>query len=205
MPGQLIVAAGLPGAGKSTVMASLAGLMNVPVLLEPEEEKWGRAVWDREQCGRFTALMWFRSARVPLLYEAHARRKRGETVLLDTYYDKLITHYIGKPGIEWLIAPDDPYFEVAQRVAALDYAGLPDADVVVLFHVDQETWSRLLLQRSRSFDQAIGLSSEFQAQEHILDAARRFAHDRGARAVEFHQAFDSPDAAARRLLRILSA
>ena len=71
----MICAAGIPGAGKSSVFQELKYLLQASVSFsEPEEDDsltpWPKAVSDREKYGYFGAISWFRSMRVPILYDA---------------------------------------------------------------------------------------------------------------------------------------
>lgn len=203
--GKIVAALGLPGAGKSSVMQALARKINADVLLEPEENEWGEAVHTWDRCGHFTGLMWFRSARVPLLYEAQARCALGRIVLLDSYYDKALYSYLGQPGMEWLLAPDDPYFPVAREVARLDWARLPDADCIVVFEVTLEDWRVMLEMRNRMLDRDELFRRSFETQSYFIKAAERLSAERNMKYIHFHQRLGSIESAAERLLVELRA
>ncbi len=179
-PGKLIVAMGLPGSGKSTIFRSLAGMSGAISLHEPEEEDWSVAVHERETCGRFTAITWFRSMRVPELYRADALRKQGRTVFVDSFYDKLIKDWLGKPGMEWLIDKDDPYYDLVSTLAQRDYEKLPEADCIVFFRVTKEVWNTMLQTRSRLLDWHPGFLDSFDTQQYFEDATHKYAGEKGA-------------------------
>jgi hypothetical protein len=96
-PGAVIAAVAIPGAGKSTLLERTARLAGWTHLSEPSEEHWPPSVKDHDLAGVFTALAWFRAQRVANLWEAHRRRLKGETVLVDCYYDRLMSRYLGRP------------------------------------------------------------------------------------------------------------
>lgn len=83
-------------------------------------------------------LMWFRSIRIPMLIEAERLSEEGETVLIDTYYDKLLYYYIDKHCMRWLLSPSDRYFSVMKEIAKIDKEVLPDADVIIFFEIDKD-------------------------------------------------------------------
>ena len=177
--GKLIVAMGLPGSGKSSVFRETAHRLNCKSLHEPEEEYWPDAVHRRAEVGPFTALSWFRSIRVPLLYEAHASRLNGETVFVDSYYDKLFAGWLGKPGMEWLIPKDDPYFEVAEQVAERDYNLLPNADAIVFFRLAKHDWLKLLQNRGRDLDKDSEFLKSYKTQEYFFQTCKEYCEEIG--------------------------
>jgi adenylate kinase family enzyme len=200
----LIVAMGLPGCGKSTVFKELGLLHGLRVFHEPEEEIWPAAVHKRETCGPFTAITWFRSHRVPFLFEADAIKRAGQFVLVDSYYDKLLSYYLGKDGMEWLIATGDPYFALTVEMAELDYKHLPDADVLVFFELDEETWHQFLQHRNRALDRHEGLLKSFRTQEYLRRAAEEYAAQSGAVLITFRQQRSTQMQAARELTSVLA-
>ena len=106
LDGLMICATGIPGSGKSSVFQELKYLFQTGVLFsEPEEDDsftpWPRAVSDREKYGYFGAISWFRSMRVPILYDAKQAAQEGKTSLVDFYYDKLLYNYLGREGLDW--------------------------------------------------------------------------------------------------------
>ena len=190
MAGKLIVGMGLPGAGKSTVFAALASVLSQdgcdPILLrEPEEDQWPSAVKNRERSGYFGALTWFRSQRVPNLFEAAAARDRGAVALVDSYYDKLIHLYFDEPGMEWLMTLTDPYRPVYKELIALDHANLPDADCVVSFVLNRERWVDLVRGRGRELDRSAGVLETFPTQAAFTHAAEEYCASKGITCIRF--------------------
>jgi hypothetical protein len=181
--GRLIAAIGLPGSGKSAVFRDLAELVSATLFAEPEEGDWGAAVQEREMCGYFTGLMWFRSERVPNYFRAHEVARSGGVALLDTYYDKLCAKWLGRPGMEWLLDPEDPYFPAAKMIAELDYELLPTADTLVYFDVDEATWRGFLVGRGRVMDSEALVAESYRTGPYFRAAAEGFAGDMGARLV----------------------
>lgn len=197
--GTLIAAMGLPGCGKSSVFSELAAQHGLQVFCEPEEVEWPEAVHQRDTVGCFTAITWFRSRRVPQLFRADELRRSGSIVLVDSCYDKLLVYYLGSPGMEWLIDPDDPYYDLVYQMAKKDRDYLPDPDVVVAFRLDRETWFEFLRYRGRALDKDPGVLESYPTQAQFLNAARRYCEESGARLLEFEQAVSSPESAAARL------
>jgi len=74
--------------------------------------------------------------RVPMLIEAEKLNEEGKTVLIDTYYDKLLHYYIDKHCMRWLLSPSDRYFPVMKQIAEIDKDILPDADIIIFFEVE---------------------------------------------------------------------
>jgi len=181
-------------------MGALSDLIGARIFLEPEEHEWGAAVRQWDVSGHFTGLMWFRSARVPLLYQAHGVREAGGVALLDSYYDKILACYLGRPGMEWLLAPDDPYFRFAEGIAQTDWHVLPDADCVISFEVTREDWASMLACRNRDLDRDEAFLRSFDTQRYFIEAAERLAAERNIRVVSFRQSFGTVEDAAKRLL-----
>lgn len=174
----LIAGIGIPGCGKSTIMRLLAEELSCKCFLEPEESVWPSIIRERDRFGYFNSIHAFRGLRIPGLYDAHEAATAGETVLVDSYYDKLCAHWIGRPGTEWLIKPDDRYFPNFQQTAWLDYKYLPEADVVVVFNVEEADWKRMVEERGRKLDADSNLLDTFRMQGYFGEAAKTYAHDR---------------------------
>lgn len=187
----LVAFAGLPGSGKSSVAKLLAAKKGISVFCEPEEPDWPELIHNRHVYGHFTGLSWFRLTRVQLLFKAaHAARRDGCSVI-DSYYDVLIHHYLGKPEFHWLIKPTDPYFVAAKEVCAADYQNLPKADVIIFLRVDLESWKQMLDSRGRRLDRDDNLKAEFGMQEEIWRACLQTSVEHGSRLVEARQQWGS--------------
>ncbi len=201
--GKLIVAMGLPACGKSSVFEQLSILHNIKVFHEPEEKDWPAAVTNRDVCGRFTAITWFRSQRVPQLFTAKLLRDAGENVLVDSYYDKLIVYYIDRPEMEWLISKHDPYYDLTVKMAKADIEYLPNADVIVFFKLNIDTWRRFLTFRNRTLDHHKQFLESFPSQEAFEYAADKYCRDTGATFVKYEQRVSSPEEAAADISHLL--
>lgn len=135
----MFVIAGIPGAGKSSTTHELSKIIKAKAFIEPEESLWSEIVKNREIYGLFTGITWFRGVRVKQLFDAEKINKKNENVLLDTYYDKLIYLYLGKPGLNWLISPTDPYFKATEEMA--------NADVVIGLKISEDVWESFIENR----------------------------------------------------------
>lgn len=197
----------MPGCGKSTLMRRLAGAYDAPVYLEPEENVWPAAVSDRDRSGHATALQYFRSTRVPLLYEARSRADEGSLVFIDSIYDKLFYLYIEEPEFSWLIAPSDPYFENSRDLARLDYERLPSPDVLIFFRVAGDDWARMVRDRGRSFDRDAQIDHYLGMQSTMLEAAQVFerAANGAVRLIIFDNSYCSLDLAAENLMSTMES
>jgi hypothetical protein len=198
----LIALAGLPSAGKSTTARALAAQLSCPVFVEPEEELWPPAVSERDRAGCFTALTWFRSMRVPQLFEAAEVARSGRAVV-DSYYDVLLAAYLGTEPFAWLMPPDDPYFPLASRMAELDWMLLPKADVLVFLSLGETVWNVFMSRRSREFDRDAKLSDHFGMQRLMEEACRQAASEHGTRLLIISQEDSTPDDTAARILQQL--
>ncbi|WP_433723747.1 hypothetical protein ACQP0C_25330 [Nocardia sp. CA-129566] len=203
MTGRFIAFIGLPGAGKSTVCASLATLVGGVALQEPQD--WPPAVTDPSTVNGFTALNWFRAMRVPMYYRAMREREQGRIAVLDTYYDKIGHQLLGAAGMDWFLAPSDPYFDIYQEIARRDWEMLPNPDVIILFELREPVWRHFLASRGRSFDDEWGVSDRFLIQHHFVDAAELLSDTFDIPLLRFTQEISSPDIAAARLLSELRA
>jgi hypothetical protein len=130
------------------------------------------------------------------LFEADRLRNSGQIVLVDSYFDKLIAGYIDKPGIEWLIAPTDPYYPIAVHLAKVDLEALPDADAVVFFEVTESTWRSFLDARGRTLDSDPEFLGSFKLQPSLLESTRAYCEKRGATFVLCQQSRGTPESAA---------
>jgi hypothetical protein len=203
--GLLVAGMGLPGIGKSSVFRELGSLIGARAFLEPEEKDWPAAVARRTDFGYFTGLSWFRAARVPLLYEADALRRRGWVTLVDSYYDKLLAYYLHTPGMAGVIPPQDPYFELTREMAQLDLEHLPDADVIVFFEIEEDAWRSFLTQRGRDQDQYERALGGFETQEYMRQAVNEYCEVKSCQLLTFSQKRSSPRDAAQELLESLRA
>ena len=181
----LVVFVGIPGSGKSSIVKELGGLLNVKYFTEPEEEKWADAAKDWKTYGSFPMLMWFRSIRVPMLIEAKKLSEEGWNVLIDTYYDKLLHYYIDKYCMRWLLSPSDRYFPVMKQIAEIDKDVLPDADVIIFFEVEKESWLNFLRKRNRSTDNDEEFLKNFETQKFLLEATKKLCEEKGIELIIF--------------------
>jgi deoxyadenosine/deoxycytidine kinase len=194
---------GMPSCGKSTTAKSLAQLMDARVFLEPEEYDWPELVQQRGTVGKFTALSWFRSARVPQLFEAQKISEGGEVAIVDCYFDKLLHLYLRAEPFQWLIPVNDPYFHVAAAMAEADFRFLPKADYIVFISCDRLTWETLLKRRNRRFDIEAGLSEQFEMQAYMEAACRLTVETIGGKLLLVDQVVSHADDTARRVLKLL--
>lgn len=204
MKKKFITALGLPGCGKSSTMRELAKLYDTPYLYcEPEEDKWGMAVMNREECGYFSGLMWFRSERVAMLYEAEKKFKEGNIVITDSYYDKAINYYLGKSGMEWLLSPNDQYFNVAKEITSIDWKILPNVTDIITFELDEKTWKQFLKKRNRDLDNNAQLLESFSTQKYFVEAAEKLCTEFNINHIRFKQCYSNPIESAKKIFELI--
>jgi deoxyadenosine/deoxycytidine kinase len=190
---------GLPCSGKSTVARQLHELTHLTTFCEPEESSWAECVTYREQTGRFGAHTWFRSIRTCQLYQAQELARNGQTVIVDSYLDKLLYFCLGKPGMEWLLPSDDPYFEVASHMARIDLETLPVADYLIFFHTDLPSWHKLLQTRSRKIEEGLFSDTVFYMQEYLRLGIEFLKAKYGVKIITVTNQFSNPKQAAEKL------
>lgn len=198
--GKIIASLGMPGAGKSSVSKELGKLLSIPTFLEPEESQWPDAVNLRKISGNFTALMWFRSIRVPMIYKAQQLAQNGITSILDCFYDKLFWLYMAEPGMKWLFSANDPYFEEMYQIAKKDYDMLPDADILIFYELEYDVWCKFLQLRNRDLDNDPEFANSFNTQTLFKEAAERYCFMNNCKLITCAQSFSSPAEIALQLL-----
>ncbi|WP_316359380.1 hypothetical protein [Candidatus Neptunichlamydia sp. REUL1] len=203
--GLLIVGAGLPASGKSSVMKELGKLlMTENVFLEPEEKTWPQELINPLTFQSFNIITWLRAQRVSMLAMGGKLRDHGEVVVVDSYYDKILSFYLGKEDHFWLMKPDNVYFNALKEIAELDTKILPNADYIIFFKVDKNTWVHFLKKRNRINDENLELVEFFEAQESILDAVKLICHKTGSKMILIEQKIDtSPREAAKKIKELI--
>lgn len=131
--------------------------------------------------------------RVPQLYMASEIRNNGGIAIVDSYYDKLLSRYLGHSLMGWLIPRTDAYFDLMASLSELDWSYLPDADHLVFLKVNESQWKTLLSSRNRKLDKEKGLLDSFPTQEAFLRAAREAAEERGTKLHIFDQIIGHAD------------
>ena len=202
--GLLITFAGISGSGKSTLARELAHMCNAKIFLEPEENEWPEHVRNKHPYSDFTAYSCVRGFRVDALLNAWKLRKNGELVITDSCYDKITSYYLGKPGMDWLISRDDPYFACVEMLTKIDTANLPDPDCIIFINISFEDWMRMLIKRGRIRDSIEGFRENYEKySSYIREAVAMFCKDRNIKLVVFSTEFGDPKTQAARLLKQL--
>lgn len=199
-----IAFAGLPCSGKSTTAKALATCLQGVSFVEPEECDWPPLVATRELTGHFTALTWFRTARVPNLFLADEVRRNGGIAVVDSYYDVLVSQYLGMPAFDWLLPKQDPYYPAALEMAKTDWLALPKANILVFLHINKAVWLKFMTAREREFDASADLAKHFEMQDHIERACICTAEEHGTKLLKIEQAMSSPDETAQKVAQIIT-
>lgn len=119
--------------------------------------------------------------------------------IIDSYYDVLVSCYLGDDSFEWLISRNDPYFPVAKKMAQMDWIVLPKSDVLVFLRLDERVWHEFMTRRDRDFDRTAELSKHFAMQINMEEACRKAAEDHGTRLIIIDQISATPEITARRV------
>lgn len=201
--GKIIAAFGIPGSGKSSTTSEIGKILNFKTFHEPEESEWGDAVFHRNLSGSFTAIMWFRSLRVPQYFLADELRISGITTMLDSYYDKLFHLYLESDEMDWLIDRSDLYYNELRNISAKDYKYLPDVDILIFFRQTKENWKKFILKRNRDLDNDESFKKSFNLQEDMLIAAEKYCKERNCELIIHDQSFSDPMAEAKKISKIL--
>lgn len=202
--GKLIIFAGISGSGKSSLAKEMAKRFNALCFLEPEEEAWPDFVQQKQFYGEFSSLMTIRAIRVHSLWKAWEEREKGKIVFVDTYYDKIHSYYLKKPGMEWLIDPKDPYFMVAEEMCRLDTNILPNADAIVLLDINYEDWIKMLTIRNREKDFISGFQESYKlAKQYLFDAIQMLSIEKNIPVIIFRQKFGNFDEQVNLLMELL--
>lgn len=169
--GKIIVFSGHSCSGKSTLARLVAQKMNVICKSEPEEKDWPRVAKNWYGYRATTAMMAMRQLWIELFVDADILRQEGHTVIIDTYFLKTAGYYIDKPGMAWLIGPNDPYVLLLKQIFELDQYMFPDADCVVLFDISLDDWKLFLKSRGREWDNNPGFDESFLLLKKYVDDA----------------------------------
>jgi deoxyadenosine/deoxycytidine kinase len=199
--GLLICMVGLPCSGKSSVTNELRDALQMTAFCEPEESGWAECVAKRDLSGRFNAHMWFRSIRTCQLYQADMLVRQGQTVLVDSYLDKLLHFCLGRHGMNWLLSPEDPYFDVARHMAHIDLEVLPLTDYIIFFDLEHQTWHKLLKTRSRKIENGLFTDDVFYMQDHLREGVEFLKNTYGVKVITIRNQCSSPKETAERLKR----
>lgn len=200
LKGLLIAGVGLPGSGKTTLFSAMSEILGAKLFVEPGERYWDRSVHQRDTYGHIGGLHWFRSQRVPNIFDARKCADEGQIVFLDSFYDKLCYYYLGKKGMEWLIDPKDPYFSNYLETARLDLEYLPDADLVISINVTKNDWIKMLKKRNRKLDNDVKLENTFHTQPLFENAEKSYCREKSIDFLEFNNTFSSIEASSNFLI-----
>ncbi|MBK8624646.1 MAG: hypothetical protein IPN86_03405 [Saprospiraceae bacterium] len=201
--GKIIAAFGIPGSGKSTTTTEIGKILRIETFHEPEESDWAEAVSLRELVGNFTALMWFRSIRVPQYFKANEIKKKGNLAMLDSCYDKLFYLYCNKKGLEWLFTKDDLYYDEMLSIAKKDYENLPDIDILIFFEQSKENWEKFLTKRNRNLDNDNAFRDSFILQKAFIETIKEYCKEKNCHLIVHQQSFSTPQIEARKIIEQL--
>jgi deoxyadenosine/deoxycytidine kinase len=188
--GKTIFMVGLPCSGKSTLSRLLSERTGYKYFCEPEAIDWPRCVLNRSLSGNFGAAMWFRSIRSNYYYEAKQLAANGEIVFVDSYFEKVFSHCLGRPYMDWLVSKDDPYFPSLLKIAQLDYSLLPLPDILIFFDLEFEEWMKLVSKRDRGLESEWFNRDFFQMQSYLKEAVEDLRYKHGCNVIMYKPTID---------------
>ncbi len=202
--GQLIVFAGISGSGKSSLAKELAILCHGTCFSESEESEWPEFIRKKQPYGEFSSFVTFRSMRTDALWKAWDLRNEGKIAIMDSYYDKITYYYLGKPGMEWLMNPESPYFPCARMITDLDAQLLPNADCVILLDVPYDDWMQMLTKRGRIRDSIEGFQANYRLyRKYVSEAVRQICTEKHIDLLIFQPQFGDIHTEAKKLHTLL--
>lgn len=202
--GKIIAFSGLSGSGKSTMARILAKEIDASVYIgEPEEDEWSEIIKRRDFYSPSFAMLEFRQMWAKIYLDANTLSKE-KIVFIDTYFFKIFGYYLDKPGMEWLVPPQDPYLPILLQINKLDQSIFPDAQYVVLFDIDIEDWKLFLKSRGRNWDKLSGFAESYELnKKYIADATIEHCNKNSIKVIHFKQQFGDPYIQAEKLKNIL--
>jgi hypothetical protein len=130
---------------------------------------------------------------VDALFRAKEQAERGEVSIVDSYYDKITSYYLGRPGMEWLISKHDPYYPVVEMLTQLDTENLPNVDLLIFLDVDLATWTQCLQKRGRIRDQIDGFQQSYEMyRSYVKESVERLQAEKGIAVIVFKPVFGDP-------------
>jgi hypothetical protein len=105
--------------------------------------------------------------------------------------------------MRWLISPSDRYFSVMKQIAEIDKDVLPDANIVIFFEINQQTWLEFLKTRNRDTDQDEDFKKNFETQKFLLEATQKLCAEKGIELIVFQQDNSAVQDSALKLKKIL--
>lgn len=201
--GKIIAFSGLSGSGKSTMAKILSEKIKAEYVGEPEENEWPEIIIRRDFYGPALAMLEFRQMWAKIYLDAkHLAQEK--IVFVDTYFFKIFGYYLNKPGMEWLVPPQDPYLPILLQINQLDESIFPDADYVVLFDIELDDWKLFLKSRGRNWDQLPGFDESYELnRKYINDATTEHCRKYSIKLINFKQQFGNPDIQAEKLKNLL--
>lgn len=200
----IIAFSGIAGCGKSTLATILGCSLSLSVFHEPEEVDWPDIITNQVKYDQASALLAFRQLWAKQFTDAYWSKQNGKSALIDTYFFQIYGYYLGKPNLEWLLQPDNPYLNLLIQLNELDQTYFYDADYVVLFEVNLEDWRKFLKSRGRNWDTIPGFAESFaQTQKYVADATIAHCEKKHIKLVLFKHEFGNPQAQAQKLQAIL--
>jgi hypothetical protein len=106
--------------------------------------------------------------------------------------------------MEWLLHPDDPYFDVARHMAQVDLERLPLADTLIFFDIDYQTWHHFLRIRSRKTEEGLFAHTVFFMHEYLRSGVEFLKKTYGTHVITIKNKFGTSRGTAEMLIPLLS-
>ncbi len=90
-----------------------------------------------------------------------------------------------------------------KQIAEIDKDVLPDADIVIFFEINQQTWFEFLKNRQRDMDQDKDFRKNFETQKFLLEATQKLCAEKDIELIIFPQDNSAVQDSALKLKKIL--
>lgn len=201
---KIIAFSGHSCTGKSTMARLLAPSINAHCFVEPEEMRWALVARKWNQYSPSAALLAMRNIWIPMYIDADSMRNQGTSSVIDNSFLKIDGYYLGKPGMEWLVPPTDPYMAPLQQIFSIDEGHFPNADCIILFDISFADWNKFAQTRRRQWDVDIELEKTFEPnKKYITEATVDHCEKHNIKLLHFTQTFGDPQVQVEKLKELL--
>lgn len=201
----IIVFTGIPCCGKTTTATELAKRTNNQCLFLNEKIEQSSVFDGKGPLFEFQLRLCLRNLMLKNFIEAQEKSLQGKTIILDSYYDKIMHKILGKEGSDFIMNQKNPFFRATYKLAKKDKIYFPDADIVIGIRIPQKNWNELLRKRNRKLDtDPVFHKNTFLLQEHILSYTKEYCQKRQKQYIEIPLLLNQQEQMVIQILNILN-